>query len=149
MSSETEEVSVAPAVDPAVAAAAADLIIDESCAAAAAAAVTASFNAAAAQGNHTQKDTEISQNPDAAVNDVSEKVNDIKISPVNGTIDNNVEGNSEACAADEVKQRRSVSGSPLPASTSGSLVPATGQHLLQIIVLFSYLSFDDILYNCI
>ena len=135
MSSETEECSVAPAVDPAIAASAAELIIDESCAAAAAAAVTASFNAAA-QGNHTQKDTETSQNADTAV-DVSEKVNETKVTPVNGTVDNNVEGNSETCVTDEVKQRRSVSGSPLPASTSGSLVPATGYHFFKIIVFFT------------
>ncbi len=126
MSSETEEVSVASAVDPA---AAADLIIDESCAAAAALAVAASFNAGA-QGNNIEKDTKTSEQTDAAI-DISEQVNDLKISPVNGIIDNNVEENSEACAAgDEVKQKRSVSGSPLPASTSGSLVPATGKHLL-------------------
>ncbi len=128
MSSETEEVSVASAVDPAAVAAVADLVIDESCAAAAALAVTASFNAGA-QGNDTPKDNETSEKTDAAI-DISEQVNDLKVSPVNGIIDNNVEESSEACAEDEVKQKRSVSGSPLPASTSGSLVPATGIDLL-------------------
>ena len=112
-------------VDEAASEAAADVVIDASRAAAAALAVTSAATNAAATANaattsalpvdNTPLSEEQEEVPDVAIEAVQENFSTLKVDEV------------EDGVADSIGERRSQSGSPGPASNSGSLVPATGK----------------------
>lgn len=127
--SEDPNILSAPAVDSAAAEAAADVVIDASRAAAAALAVTAALTPG--QEQQVNISTAAVEEPTVAVIDSSNEITENI--EVNLQDDTNTVVNVEEVTGQPAQ--RSVSESPAPASTSGSLVPATGMIRLINILL--------------